>query len=43
MLRCVSLFSQVLSMINRHQLAAAAKTFHAEKGVRGFGPQRRNA
>ena len=27
MLRCASLFSQVLSLINRHQFAAAAKTF----------------
>ena len=36
MLRCASLFSQVLSLINRHQFAAAAKTFRAEKGAKGF-------
>jgi hypothetical protein len=37
MLRCASLFSQVLSLINRHEFAAAAKRFHAEKGAKGFG------
>jgi len=36
MIRCASLFSQVLSLINRHQFAAAAKTFRAEKGAKGF-------
>lgn len=35
-LRCASQFSQVLSLINRHQFAAAAKTFRAEKGAKGF-------
>ena len=36
MLRCASLFSQVLSLVHRHQFAAAAKAFHAEKGSKGF-------
>jgi len=36
MIRCASLFSQVLSLINRHQFAAAVKTFRAEKGAKGF-------
>jgi len=36
MVRCASLFSQVLSLISRHQFAAAAKTFRAEKGAKGF-------
>jgi hypothetical protein len=36
MVRCASLFSQVLSLINRHEFARAAKTFHAEKGAKGF-------
>jgi len=37
MVRCASLFSQVLSLINRHQFASAAKRFQAEKGAKGFG------
>ena len=36
MVRCASLFSQVLSLIDRHQFASAAKRFHAEKGAKGF-------
>jgi len=36
MVRGTSLFSQVLSLINRHQFAAAAKTFRAEKRAKGF-------
>ena len=36
MLRCASLFSQVLSLINRHQFAAAVNTFRAEKAAKGF-------
>jgi len=36
MVRCASLFSQVLSLIDRHQFASAAKTFRAEKGAKGF-------
>ncbi len=36
MLRCASLFSQVLSLINRHRFAAAAKRYGAERGAKGF-------
>ena len=36
MVRCASLFSQVLSLINRHQFAAATQTFGAERGAKGF-------
>lgn len=36
MVRCASLFSQVLSLINRHQFASAAKLFGAERGAKGF-------
>jgi hypothetical protein len=36
MVRCASLFSQVLSLVNRHQFAAAAKTLRAERGAKGF-------
>ena len=36
MVRYASLFSQVLSLINRHEFATAAKRFRAEKGSKGF-------
>jgi hypothetical protein len=36
MLRAASLFSQVLSLINRHLFAAAVKTLRAEKAAKGF-------
>lgn len=36
MIRCASLFSQVLSLIHRHQFAVAVNTFRAEKGAKGF-------
>jgi transposase len=36
MIRCASLFSQVLSLINRHQFATAVRTFRAEKAAKGF-------
>ena len=36
MLRCASLFSQVLSLTNRLQFAAAVNRFRAEKGAKGF-------
>ena len=36
MVRCASLFSQVLSLINRHEFAKAVNTFRAEKAAKGF-------
>ena len=36
MVRCASLFSQVLSLIHRHEFAKAVHTFRAEKGAKGF-------
>lgn len=36
MLRCASLFSQVLSLVNRTNFAVAVKTFRAEKAAKGF-------
>jgi len=36
MVRCASLFSQVLSLINRYQFVVAAKRFGAERGAKGF-------
>jgi hypothetical protein len=36
MVNCGSLFSQTLSLINRHDFAKAAKELGAEKGAKGF-------
>jgi len=36
MLHCAGLYWQLVSLINRHQFAAAAQTFRTEKGAKGF-------
>ena len=36
MVKCASLFSQLLSLIDRHGFAAAVREFKAEKGAKGF-------
>lgn len=36
MIACASLFSQLLSLINRHDFAASVRELKAEKGAKGF-------
>ncbi len=37
MVKSASLFSQILSQVNRHEFAALSREFKAEKAAKGFG------